>query len=234
MIQKAETSKFRMAGFGLRCRYFAWVTVLVVLVETACYVDTARPRVVFPTEEAAERYFAEHRDEFSNLAIAWLASGHSQLAVIDREWFVWNECRVSPNFWWFEVMRWNGHEYVVQRVRTVNEAALKCGTTRQEILKWQERLALVRVGEITHQRAVKGTKRFSYVELGFLESTQPYGFRYAPRGDPVAQRELTGLAAGPMLGSVSRDCRQRTAGQSKSLPRPTHRPNQPARAHPIA
>jgi len=134
------------------------------------------------------------------LADSWLASRHSHLywfgrSMLGREVFTWNDYWVRPNWWSFEVMHWNGHDYVVEKAGTFNEAAFKCGAAGQEILRWQTRMAALRIDTIRRENAKRGTERFSYLEVSFFPAIAPYGFWYAPKGDPIAERELLALAA---------------------------------------
>jgi hypothetical protein len=104
----------------------------------------------------------------------------------------------------FEVTHWNGHDYVFRKVGTFDEVALYCGATGQEILRWRSRMAALGIDEIRRENAQQGAKRFSYLEVSFFATMAPYGFRYAPKADPVAQRELLALTRQPPAGLTMR------------------------------
>lgn len=176
-------------------RCVVWAMLVYGVSQLGCQYRTPR---VFATEGDALRHFAEHRHEFTALAHSWLASGHSHLywfgrTMLGREVFTWNDYWVYPNWWSFDVMHWNGHNYVVEKAGTFNEAAFKCGTVSQEILAWQSRMAALRIDTIRHENAQRGTERFSYLEMSFFPARAPYGFWYAPKDNPTAERELLAL-----------------------------------------
>ena len=170
--------------------------VLLALGETGCEYSTPR---AFATEGDAERHLSQHLKQFTVLAGLWLSSGHSHLywygrSILGRELFTWSDYWVRPNWWTFEVMHWNGHEYIVDNVASLDDAARICGSTRQEILGWHSQLASLSIDMISREIATRDATRFSYVEISFFPVLAPYGFRYAPPSDSVAQRELKDLA----------------------------------------
>ena len=167
--------------------------------------DTDRHRV-FPTEAAAVAYFRSHQDEYRALAEDWFASGHQLLYWYGwtnfREVYTWNSYWVTPSTSWWEAPRWavthwDGREYIVQSANSFSETARLAGSSGEEILEWQRRLASLHIDGIRNVSAVKDGTSFRYVEVQCLPLRQAYGFRFSPRSDLISTQELASWAKGP-------------------------------------
>jgi hypothetical protein len=198
---------------SLRITCVTACAAIQIVVTTACYWEPHPERSRrFPTEQVAVDHLRIHRDAYRALADAWLASGNKQvywfgLSNFNQEMYTWNDYWIGPKWWWWEVMHWDGRQYIVQRAATFEETARISGTSAEEVSAWRRSMEALGVDEIERVSANGQTGPFTYVEIGhFPHPIHPWGFRYAPVADRTAQIALQSWARrAPPRGSRMHD-----------------------------
>jgi hypothetical protein len=178
--------------FGAVCAIGAAYVVIPFLLKIQ--VEPPEPKRKFLTEQAAIEQFQSHRDAYQTLAEQWLISGNHYLAWVGksnhREMYFWNDYDISPSQQEWNVTHWDGREFIHQPAKTFDGTAKISGTSGEEVMRWHHRLELLAADQIRRVSAIKDGVRFNYVEIEYFPVLHPYGFRFAPRDDSNAQREL--------------------------------------------
>jgi len=127
-----------------------------------------------------ERQFRPHESAYRTLASDWLTGGRTSMCwfgtwLLGKENHRWGGFWVRPKWWTWDVMYWNGHEYVEQPASSFDQTAIISGTTSAEIVRWYEQMAKLGVDCISTISGTFGREAFQYVQLEYFPPIHPNG-----------------------------------------------------------
>jgi hypothetical protein len=145
----------------------------------------------FRSEAAAVEHLERHRAEFVETAELWLAEGSWMFCYHDEGRYRWDDSFIRRRQDSYEILNHHGGR---ETGLTLDEAAVKAGTTELELNAWIDRAKALRLYCVT-RRTRPTEEPWAYVEFLLAGSDwSPYGFRYAPENDEVAKRDLAHAA----------------------------------------
>jgi len=172
----------------------------VLLVDAGCVnVDHTSPRE-YADVVSMERHFRPNENAYRALASGWLSGGRTSMcwfgtSLLGRETYQWGEFWVSPEWWSWDVMHWNGHEYVNETASSFDQTALISGTTSKEVVRWHEQMASLGVDCISTTAVTFAGETFRYVQLEYFPPRHPNGLLYAPPSSNGTARQALSLWA---------------------------------------
>ena len=147
-----------------------------------------------------ERQFRPHESAYRTLASDWLTGGRTSMCwfgtwLLGKENHRWGGFWVRPKWWTWDVMYWNGHEYVEQPASSFDQTAIISGTTSAEIVRWYEQMAKLGVDCISTISGTFGREAFQYVQLEYFPPIHPTVCLYAPPSSSGTARQALSVWA---------------------------------------